>query len=801
MKPALTLLTALLLAPLAALHAAEQPARPADVAVAQIRENPFPSATVVWHMAPGETEGNASTELKKEGLQGGAGLAGNMLTALKTNGPVKWTKLEGQDYAESLKRGGDGHVATLRDKAFFSLDSDFARALRPSGNAVTFAARVLVSEPGRREGSGPGIEGQSTIFFSDLIGLGVHPSGMAVAFLGERIPSGVTLRELPLTQVQHGVWLDLVLRVGGGKLDFFCNGSLQISVPVEGELHPPGSWPLYVGAFGWGKRQGGQTAFFDGNIDHVALWDRPLTDQQVAFLSGISRLGKPREKDGASLVIEAFHRFFYASVRKDVEASVRHERTMREFMNRDPYRPGYHLSAPIGWIYDPSGACFYNGQYHVFTYRNIYARLRYCSLDHYVSDDLIHWRQWPVAPWADGDRDVCGIWLSNHFIDDQGIPNIIYCSHGDVDKVGHEYGIRARSYDGLVSYTDKKVVMYPHHDGHTWSEDDTWYALTCRSVPGSNVRSVVLLTSSDLDYWTQKGVVFTPKKDELSNHHLAKIGYTEFPYLLKFGNKDVLMIGAAPCVYWVGHLDRQTGRFTPDHAEGLLVDYANPFPCFNPSAVDQKGPGGTARRIIMMMDSRASGVYNGIPWDGVHAMPRSLALDGNRLRQDPLPEFEALRGKHTSQKDILVTPDRSGYLQERGDMLEITAEFEPGDARVFGLKVRLSDDNKTYVRVFYDAVTGEYGLDGNIMEPFHRGIPGPVPRVGKGPSYIPKGQPVQIRVFLDRIMVETFVNGQTCTTLLKDRNLAHDRLDLFSEGGTALCTKLNVWNMNRAEPK
>ena len=184
------------------------------------------------------------------------------------------------------------------------------------------------------------------------------------------------------------------------------------------------------------------------------------------------------------------------------------------------------------------------------------------------------------------------------------------------------------------------------------------------------------------------------------------------------------MIGAAPCVYWVGHLDRQTGRFTPDHAEGLLVDYANPFPCFNPSAVDQKGPGGTARRIIMMMDSRASGVYNGIPWDGVHAMPRSLALDGNRLRQDPLPEFEALRGKHTSQKDILVTPDRSGYLQERGDMLEIIAEFEPGDARVFGLKVRLSDDNKTYVRIYYDAVTGEYGVDGNIMEPSHRGYPG-----------------------------------------------------------------------------
>jgi hypothetical protein len=59
-------------------------------------------------------------------------------------------------------------------------------------------------------------------------------------------------------------------------------------------------------------------------------------------------LGKPREKDGASLAIDAFHQFFYASARKDIDACARYERTIREFMNRDPNRPGYHLTAPIG---------------------------------------------------------------------------------------------------------------------------------------------------------------------------------------------------------------------------------------------------------------------------------------------------------------------------------------------------------------------------------------------------------------------------------------------------------------------
>lgn len=56
-------------------------------------------------------------------------------------------------------------------------------------------------------------------------------------------------------------------------------------------------------------------------------------------------------------------------------------------------------------------------------------------------------------------------------------------------------------------------------------------------------------------------------------------------------------------------------------------------------------------------------------------------------------------------------------------------------------------------------------------------------------------------------MVETFVNGQTCTTIALVKNpktsqpALADGLDLFSEGGTARCTKLNVWKMNRPEPR
>ena len=255
-------------------------------------------------------------------------------------------------------------------------------------------------------------------------------------------------------------------------------------------------------------------------------------------------------------------------------------------------------------------------------------------------------------------------------------------------------------------------------------------------------------------------------------------------------------MGVNPSLYWVGRLDRQKFKFIPDHPEGLPIDYSAPNHCFNPLTVDAKGLGGSPRRIIMAMIPAVNGGGNGLlPWDGVHALPRSLEFDGRHLRQEPLPEFESLRGEHESQQNITIKPDTTGHIRTRGDAVEINAEFEPGDAKRFGLKVRMSDDGARFVRVWFDTATGDYGVDGQVL---HK---------GSGPSYLAKGQPVRMRVFVDKQVVEAFVNGQTCTTVVRAKDTKpsqpalSDGLDLFSEGGTARCTKLDVWKMNRAEPK
>jgi Beta-fructosidases (levanase/invertase) len=523
----------------------------------------------------------------------------------------------------------------------------------------------------------------------------------------------------------------------------------------------------------------------NAKIDALAIWDCSMTDSQVAFLSGQIDVQPQAKESAADRAIAAYNRFYDASENKDLELCRTLERSMREFMRQDPTRPIYHLTAPIGWIYDPSGAVQFQGKYHVSSYRNIYALLRFNSLDHYVSDNLVHWRMWPTGPVADTKADVAGIWLSNHIVDGDGLPNIIYCAWG---ADGVQRGIRARSHDGMVSYTDKKLISVPEfHDGHGWKEGDTWYVITMRKGP-----EIVIFSSTDLDHWTERGVLFRPR--EYSDKTVEGM---EFPYLFFLREKAVLMSGCLPAgvFYWIGQFDRKSFKFIPDEPEGLRVDYANPFHCFNPSTVDTKGPNGATRRIIMAMESRLSGSVHGLPWNGVHAMPRAITLDGNHLRQDPLPEFEVLRGRCDSFRSIKITPNTSGYIKLRGDALEIRAEFENQDANSFGMKVRLSRDGRTFVRIFYDAKTSEFGVDGNIPKSVY---PDPEKKLGRGLSYIPKGKPVQFIVFLDKALIEAFVNGQTCTTGIDDTNPLHDGLDLFSEGGTATCARLDIWEMKPA---
>lgn len=66
--------------------------------------------------------------------------------------------------------------------------------------------------------------------------------------------------------------------------------------------------------------------------------------------------------------------------------------------------PGIHFTPVSGWMNDPNGLCFYQGNYHLFFQHNMFdTEWNNMSWGHAVSSDLLHWTQLDEALLPDED--------------------------------------------------------------------------------------------------------------------------------------------------------------------------------------------------------------------------------------------------------------------------------------------------------------------------------------------------------------------------------------------------------------
>ena len=224
---------------------------------------PFHDAVALWHMADSNNSADRNVRL----VSGGDVRLG--------------VKLEGVAADASRRRGGDARAAQC-DTGWLATAHGEQNRLDLSGSATTIALRIR--DPSGRWDAGLFSQGGNhgrwgcRLFAADL------GSGMNLRF--ERRTGkteNVTKVEVPVAEIGSTGWHDVVIRHDREKLDLFVDGSLVDEAPLKGNLLQKSLQPCLIGAQ-W--HAGEPHRGFHGLIDHAALWDRALSDEEIVLLSG-----------------------------------------------------------------------------------------------------------------------------------------------------------------------------------------------------------------------------------------------------------------------------------------------------------------------------------------------------------------------------------------------------------------------------------------------------------------------------------------------------------------------------------
>jgi len=224
---------------------------------------------------------------------------------------------------------------------------------------------------------------------------------------------------------------------------------------------------------------------------------------------------------------------------------------------------------------------------------------------------------------------------------------------------------------------------------------------------------------------------------------------------------------------------------------------------------------GNGRRVMFgrLSEGRYGYIQRASGWSGIMGLPIELTMgEQGELHLNPVGELEALRRNPVSFSDIQLAGDSSITLDGvRGNRLEIRAVFSWESAEEFGLSVCCSPDGAEQTMIRFNVNPNDSTQPQDLLGP-DRLLVLDVTRSSVSQEVKnresqrctvthPYGETIELRVFVDRSVVEVFAQGGHY--LGKRIYPARpDSLDvqIFSLGGDATLHSLEAWEMDAIWP-
>ena len=433
-----------------------------------------------------------------------------------------------------------------------------------------------------------------------------------------------------------------------------------------------------------------------------------------------------------------------------------------EDLYRERYRPGFHFTTRRGWLNDPNGLVFYKGEYHLYYQHNpcgCWGGAQKCW-GHAVSEDLVHWRELPIAiyPRRFGDW----VWSGSAAVDKN---NTAGFKRGEEDVIVAAFTSTARG--ECIAYSTDRGRTFTEYEGNPvvrhrgrdprifWYEPGGhWVMAVYDEFEGG--RYIAFYTSPDLKSWEFQSRIE---------------GYYECPEIFELpvdgdeGERRWVVYGADGD-YSIGFFDGR--RFISESGKHRF-NYGN---CFYASQTWNDIPPEDGRRIQIAW-GRVE--MPGMPFNQMMLFPVELSLrsteEGIRLFAEPVREIELLHEREHLWRDETFEEGETPLPGVEGELLHIRFRFIIGEATEIGLRIR-------GIPVLYDVKEGLLRCEG-CEAPLK-------PRDGE----------ICLEVLVDRTSIEIFGNDgriyMPIGVILPDEGT----VDLIARGGDVRVRSLEVYELS-----
>lgn len=482
----------------------------------------------------------------------------------------------------------------------------------------------------------------------------------------------------------------------------------------------------------------------------------------------------------------------------------------------EPYRPQIHFSPAGGWMNDPNGMVYYEGEYHLFYQHypeaSVWGPMHW---GHAISTDLVHWEQLPIALYPDS----LGYIFSGSAVVDwnntsgfgtaENPPLVAFFTYHNPD-IAQAKEIEVESQ--AIAYSTDKGRTWTKYAGNPVIQNPgirdfrdpkvIWHEPTRQWIAAlASGQEIRFYASGDCKDWTylssfgqgrgsHDGVWECPDL-----FPLAVNGSDETKWVLTVNINPGGPFGGSATQYFVGDFDGK--QFTSAQKKTLWADYGRD----NYAGVTwSDAPGGRQIFLGWMNNWQYAGEKPTHTWSGAATFPRELGLDKVQdmylLTSVPVAELNALRGETVRVENQKI--DHAFSLSELVTFakapveLKLTFDQSKNTQISFASRygVKLKNGKGEYITVGYDNVEKFFYVDRTnaVGEVFSDKF-----ACTQMIPYIVNTPEIEWTLLIDVASLEFFTaGGRVAVTDVFYPSATFDQIEVFTENGLITLTQGSI---------